>query len=343
MHDEISLPKYDWMIPIIEKELSPFKKKTRPSVKNNLKFSKKINQRFKKSIIQYRISKGQILGQGRLRKILDLLNHELGLPDMEFYYFEQDGIVSHRQIPRHFNTPILAGTKIKEMDNIALFLDPCLTYDDQGVYDWDFLYQEMIDLNYFWNWEDKIEKLFWRGANTGPFEVYDINNWKDLTRGKLVALSEKNQEHIDAKFSHILEWKTKDYSLFCKSVVIDKKMPISQHLKYKYQIVIDGDTCCFPATFWRLLSNSVLFMPDSDLIQWYHSILKPWVHYIPVKKDYSDLIEKINWAKNHDDEAKKIADQATALVQNQFTMKDIYIFCYKFLVEYAKLYEMPSK
>ena len=27
--------------------------------------------------------------------------------------------------------------------------------------------------------------------------------------------------------------------------------------------------------------------------------MKPWEHYIPVKNDFSDLIEKINWAKEH--------------------------------------------
>lgn len=35
--------------------------------------------------------------------------------------------------------------------------------------------------------------------------------------------------------------------------------------------------------------------------------LKPWKHYVPIKRNLSDLLEKIEWAKEHDEEAKKIA------------------------------------
>jgi hypothetical protein len=29
----------------------------------------------------------------------------------------------------------------------------------------------------------------------------------------------------------------------------------------------------------------------------------PWVHYVPVKNDMSDLLDKINWLIDHDEEA----------------------------------------
>jgi len=34
--------------------------------------------------------------------------------------------------------------------------------------------------------------------------------------------------------------------------------------------------------------------------------LKPFEHYIPVKYDFSDLIEKIQWAENHPQESQII-------------------------------------
>ena len=46
----------------------------------------------------------------------------------------------------------------------------------------------------------------------------------------------------------------------------------------------------------------------------FYSDLKPWVHYVPVKADLSDLIEKIRWAKNNDDKAKKIVNNAQKFV-----------------------------
>ena len=35
------------------------------------------------------------------------------------------------------------------------------------------------------------------------------------------------------------------------------------------------------------------------------TLLQPWVHYIPVKADLSDLVERIHWARDNDDKAKK--------------------------------------
>ena len=34
------------------------------------------------------------------------------------------------------------------------------------------------------------------------------------------------------------------------------------------------------------------------------------VHFVPIKSDLTDLIEKINWCKNNDDKCKEIASNA---------------------------------
>ena len=34
--------------------------------------------------------------------------------------------------------------------------------------------------------------------------------------------------------------------------------------------------------------------------------LKPWVHYVPVRYDLSDVVEKFNWALDHDDEVRSV-------------------------------------
>ena len=45
---------------------------------------------------------------------------------------------------------------------------------------------------------------------------------------------------------------------------------------------------------WQLASDAVVFKVDSayGLQMWYHERLKPWVHYIPVKADLSDLHQR---------------------------------------------------
>ena len=45
----------------------------------------------------------------------------------------------------------------------------------------------------------------------------------------------------------------------------------------------------------------MVFKQDSIYYEHFYSDLKPFVHYIPIKYDLSDLVEKINWAINNDD------------------------------------------
>jgi hypothetical protein len=50
-----------------------------------------------------------------------------------------------------------------------------------------------------------------------------------------------------------------------------------------------------------MTSESVLLKPTTNYYQWYYDGLVPWVNYIPLRPDMSDVIEKLNWARNHDD------------------------------------------
>eukprot|EP00814_Leptocylindrus_danicus_P022582 CAMPEP_0116033250 /NCGR_PEP_ID=MMETSP0321-20121206/18837_1 /TAXON_ID=163516 /ORGANISM="Leptocylindrus danicus var. danicus, Strain B650" /LENGTH=87 /DNA_ID=CAMNT_0003509209 /DNA_START=375 /DNA_END=638 /DNA_ORIENTATION=+ len=40
-------------------------------------------------------------------------------------------------------------------------------------------------------------------------------------------------------------------------------------------------------------------------------LLVPFVHYVPVKDDYSNLMEMVEWARANDDKCKWISHQAT--------------------------------
>lgn len=37
--------------------------------------------------------------------------------------------------------------------------------------------------------------------------------------------------------------------------------------------------------------------------------LKPWKHYIPIKRNLSDPVEKVEWAQENDGEAEKTAKE----------------------------------
>ena len=47
--------------------------------------------------------------------------------------------------------------------------------------------------------------------------------------------------------------------------------------------------------------RSVILKQDSPYYEHFYKDLKPYEHYIPVKRDLSDLEEKIIWARENDD------------------------------------------
>ena len=87
-------------------------------------------------------------------------------------------------------------------------------------------------------------------------------------------------------------------------------------LKYKYVINIHGNGNEWSNRFRMLLSSGALVLKqESTLFEYWERNLRPFEHYIPVKADLSDLIEKVEWARDNDDAARRIASAAVAFVR----------------------------
>lgn len=157
------------------------------------------------------------------------------------------------------------------------------------------------------------EKALWRGAMTAPDDQsldgarFTVENFLEAPRSRAITQSLSRPDLIDAR-----------YSICCQTdepKKIQKKfkkyfapfLPISEHLRYKYHLLIDGNSCAYARAHWALLSNGAVFKQESDAIQWYYGGLKEWVHYIPLRKDLSDLVEKIEWAQENNERVREIA------------------------------------
>ena len=91
---------------------------------------------------------------------------------------------------------------------------------------------------------------------------------------------------------------------------------ISQHemAQYKYLLDLGGVGGTSQETIAKLALPGVLFHHESLTRDWFHhEDMLPWVHYIPVKMDLSDLREMFVWAETHQHEAEAIARAGTEL------------------------------
>ena len=65
--------------------------------------------------------------------------------------------------------------------------------------------------------------------------------------------------------------------------------------------------------------NRPLFLVDREDKDYYTEMLQPFVHYIPVKSDLSDLEEKYRWAEDNYEQARKIAQNALEFAKENLT------------------------
>jgi len=229
--------------------------------------------------------------------------------------------------------PILAQAKLTQPSSKYIALIP----DQFSLHkNWQGEAQEVLDLNRELNWEKKRDVAIWRGGLTdiGTPNGQFASNFSSCPRFLLCKQSLASPLLVDAG----LNWADHEMEEVLKrSDVIKSGLTKKEHLQGKYLPVLDGHMCTYPGFQWRLLSNSVCLKQQSNQIQWFYSALKPYVHYIPIENDMKDLVEKVEWAKCHDEEASRISRNGREFAENNLLIEDNYFYLYLVLNKLAAL------
>ena len=98
-----------------------------------------------------------------------------------------------------------------------------------------------------------------------------------------------------------------------------QRLSVPQQLGYKYIVCISGNDRA-SNTNWVVASNSVPIFAKPRFHSWVcEPWLKPNVHYVEVKEDFSDFPEKIEWCQAHDKECEEIDRNGKELMEQNFT------------------------
>jgi len=101
----------------------------------------------------------------------------------------------------------------------------------------------------------------------------------DLTRLDFFSPSECNED--DGTCDQLAEEYTWAHSL----------MTFEEALQHKYVIDVDGNT--WSSRFQRLLLGGSLVFKSTIMPEWWNDRAQPWVHYVPVQLDYSDVLDAL--------------------------------------------------
>lgn len=240
------------------------------------------------------------------------------------------------------NFPAFIGSKdeaSKYEKNLLILPDPFIVQPE-----WSNLLAKIDEAKKQYNWEDKLDLVFWRGGTTGMSKGgYNISNIDKLPRVKLLFLSKLFPKLVDAKFTYFMDSafykKGKELKQVLTLLDEGKKNKVKEidHLKYKYLIAVDGNTSPWVRVPWIMHSNSILVKEKTTKIQWFYSALKEYYNYVPIDENLIDLFEQIEWMKANDNLLKVISSNAQKFIADNLKPEDIEIQMVIILNQYAKI------
>ncbi|XP_075056079.1 protein O-glucosyltransferase 2 isoform X1 [Mixophyes fleayi] len=309
-------------IPQIERDLKHF-----PTVDPD-KIAVEIPERFgeRQSLCHYTIKDNKIYIKTYgvhvgfrifMDSLLLSLTSKVKVPDVEFFVNLGDWPLEKRKVlPIH---PIFSWCGSTETKDIVM---PTYDLTDSVLETMGRVSLDMMSVQAHTGpkWEEKNNTAFWRGRDSCK------------ERLELVKLSRRHPETIDAAFTHFFFFKHNE-SLYGPIV---QSIPFFDFFKYKYQILIDGTVAAYRMPY-LLVGNSVILKQDSIYYEHFYNDLQPWKHYVPFKKDLSDLLEKIQWVKDHDAEAKQMAQAGQEFARNNLMGDHVFCYYFRLFQAYARL------
>ena len=275
---------------------------------------------------------------GNLKNMLETLCAERQIPDIEFFLNRRDfplltrnhtepyyhiwgedhPLVSHRYDKY---APIMSMCSRDEYADLIIptWEDWARVQSEQGIYfageTANYSTQNLPP------WEDRLPVAVFRGGSTGCGVTAETNARLRLVNMAADPLVNKVEPDYGYPYldAGITKWNLRprinktNQKLESIDIAdfppLTSKLTLQQQAGYKYIIDIDGHVAAFRLSA-ELGTGSLILRVESPWKLWYSNFLLPGIHYVPVKADLSDLIEKIQWCRQHDDQAQQIAANA---------------------------------
>jgi len=214
-------------------------------------------------------------------------------------------------------------------------------------------------------WERRSSDAMWRGAPNGL--QWTVNDWRMQQRSKLVrefgtkpGFDVGFVQGIHARSENIQISHPGDASVMRVAsrnqifppgypLALDPQEAVNEmnrewvkkaqigkndHPKWRYLLHVDGQTASWGLAH-KLNSGSVVLWVESARKhrEYYYALLTPWVHYVPVAPDLSDLDSIRAWldTAEGDARARQMARNAAQLFDTRLRQSDLYCYVYRLL------------
>lgn len=280
-----------------------------------------------------------------VKNMLETLCNEREVPDIEFFMNRRDfplltkdgteaydalfgpnqPLLSHRY-DRYL--PILSMSKTSKYADV---LAP--THEDwarvQSRDDKWFPPCRRYDGDFSTPWSERKPTAVFRGATTGCGITIDTN--PRLKLAYIASVTPSDHDGIPILDAGITSFNLRPRKVsgdpYLRTIEPENlpfgtigRLSPSEQSTYKYIINVDGHVSAFRLSY-EMSMGSTLLLIGSPWKIWFTDMLQPYVHYIPVLEDMSNLVKQVKWCRAHDAECEEIAMNALAFF-NKYLQKD---------------------
>ncbi|KAG6879152.1 hypothetical protein C0992_004826 [Termitomyces sp. T32_za158] len=232
------------------------------------------------------------------------------------------------------------------------------------------------DLAEDWNpvWEERRdERLLWRGTNTGMWHAHETR-WREAQRARTVSWAadpgdgsgdrkvlKPGKENQRVGEGDVVKWARWAPAILdvafagspgscapgtCEELekIFEWRRPVDLIAAGRYKYVLDIDGNGWSSRFKRLITSNALVFKSTVYPEWFTDRVAPWVHYIPVQVDLSDLADSLTFFRGdpngdgaHDDLAKEIASAGREWSLRFWRREDLTAYMFRLFLEYARV------
>ena len=209
------------------------------------------------------------------------------------------------------------------------------------------------------DWEEKQNKMFWRGSTTGGFSreggwrrqhrqrflqrTNKLDKARTLTReneGLDAGWVVKEVPRVDMKglfdlhFTGIGQCDPGDCDAQREYFDVVNAVDMYDAYQYKYLLDIDGNA--FSGRYYAFMLSHSLVYKLALFREWHDEWLKPWVHYIPLSLHGEEYVESVRYFDREEEgraHAKRMASAGRDWAERTLRKQDMEVWYFRLLLE----------